>query len=320
MNAVPYSAELKDTWNDFVRSSKCGTFILEREYMDYHSDRFRDCSILIYDDRGKLKAVMPANWAEEERCVWSHQGLTYGGVLVDTSASQSDVLAIFEAMKDYYRDVLKATGIVYKPIPYIYSNVPSDEDLYALFRSDATLQSRLCATVLNMSCPLRMQTLRRRKATLARNSHLTVSLMQKEDWPLLQQFWDVLTLVLQERHHARPVHTFEEMQLLMTRFPDQIKLYVARHGQKVVAGTVVYETKHVVRVQYIASDGDGRQLGALDLLFEHLLKEVYRDVGYFDFGTSNEEGGRVLNEGLNFQKEGFGGRTVCYDTYRISLN
>ena len=41
---------------------------------------------------------------------------------------------------------------------------------------------------------------------------------------------------------------------------------------------------------------------------------------YFDFGTSNEDMGRYLNEGLIYQKEGFGGRAVCYDWYEVMIN
>ena len=57
----------------------------------------------------------------------------------------------------------------------------------------------------------------------------------------------------------------------------------------------------------------------MDLLFHRLIHEVYSSVPYFDMGTSVEEGGRVLNEGLIFQKEGFGGRAVVYDTYELDI-
>jgi hypothetical protein len=36
-------------------------------------------------------------------------------------------------------------------------------------------------------------------------------------------------------------------------------------------------------------------------------------------GASNEEGGKVLNASLIYQKEGFGGRGVVYDTYEWEL-
>ena len=80
---------------------------------------------------------------------------------------------------------------------------------------------------------------------------------------------------------------------------------------------MVYDMGHVVHAQYIASSEIGKKTGALDLLIHHLITEVYADRTYFDFGVSTENGGSYLNEGLIFQKEGFGARSVVYDTYEI---
>jgi hypothetical protein len=54
-------------------------------------------------------------------------------------------------------------------------------------------------------------------------------------------------------------------------------------------------------------------------LFQDLIKIRYKDLDYFDFGTSNEEGGKVLNASIIYQKECFGGRGVVYDTYEWEL-
>ena len=59
--------------------------------------------------------------------------------------------------------------------------------------------------------------------------------------------------------------------------------------------------------------------GALDLLFHQLIYDRYAQKRYFDFGISTEHGGQMLNEGLLFQKEGFGGRAVVYDTYEMEV-
>ena len=41
-----YSAENKERWDRFVRLSKNGTFLLQRDYMDYHADRFLPADFL----------------------------------------------------------------------------------------------------------------------------------------------------------------------------------------------------------------------------------------------------------------------------------
>ena len=41
---VRYSQISKNLWDQFVDESKNGTFMLKRDYIEYHSDRFEDYS------------------------------------------------------------------------------------------------------------------------------------------------------------------------------------------------------------------------------------------------------------------------------------
>ena len=54
-----YTPAKKDEWDQFVRQSKNGTFLFLRDYMDYHSDRFADFSLVARDGE-KIIAVLPA--------------------------------------------------------------------------------------------------------------------------------------------------------------------------------------------------------------------------------------------------------------------
>ncbi|MBO7167593.1 MAG: GNAT family N-acetyltransferase, partial [Bacteroidaceae bacterium] len=324
---IPYSINRKETWDAFVESSKNGTFLLKRNFMDYHSDRFFDCSLLVYagiSPDGEFKesglttkdlvAVFPANWDKENQTVYSHQGLTYGGLLVLPEVTQKEVLDMMQAILQYYRDYMQAVRLVYKPIPYIYSSVPSGEELYALFRAGARLTRRLVSTCVSMRNPMKMATLRMRQARKAVDHGFYIDRIIEGDIETLREYWTLLEGVLEKYHNARPTHTLQEMALLMSQFPKNIRLYIVRHEKRIVAGVVVFECRKVAHVQYIASGEEGRTYGALDLLFRHLINERYKQYDYVDFGTSNEDGGRYLNEGLIHQKEGFGGRAVCYDT------
>ena len=88
---------------------------------------------------------------------------------------------------------------------------------------------------------------------------------------------------------------------------------------KMLGGTVLYISRKVVHTQYISASEEGKQSHALDALFQDLIKIRYKDLDYFDFGTSYEEGGKVLNASIIYQKEGFGGRGVVYNTYEWEL-
>ena len=314
VHTVPYETSRADEWNALVASSKNATFLLDRRYMDYHADRFRDCSLLFYK-KGELIAALPANWEADEGTVCSHGGLTYGGLILSPHITAVEALEVFSCAMDWFQKTLGASRWLYKPMPYIYHRLPAEEDLYALFRLGATLHSRAISSVVDMKDRLPMRELRRRGVRKALGAGVTCT--ESTDFAA---FWPVLTEVLQTKHGRQPVHTLDEMRLLHGRFPESIRLFLAlRTDGKPLAGTVVYETERVAHAQYIAASAEGKAVGALDCLFDWLIAERYADKAYFDFGISTEQGGTWLNEGLQFQKEGFGARAVVYDAYEIKF-
>ena len=310
---IRYSADKADEWNAFVAASKNGTFLFDRRYMDYHSDRFLDHSLMFYE-KGRLYAVMPAN-DDKHGTLFSHQGLTYGGLIMDKGCRAAKVRDLFLQMNDFLRDEV-FHRVVYKHIPYIYSSLPAEEDLFALTNvCGATIQSRDVASVVDLHRRLPLSELRRRGIKKAVASRLQV--IESTDYT---SFWDVLSSNLMERFHASPVHSLSEIELLSSRFPQNIKLYVVTDGEEVIGGTVLYISADIVKTQYISTNDRGRKVGALDYLFSCLLDKYESDgFRFFDFGTSNRVDTDDLNDPLIFQKEGFGGRAVCYDHYEWHL-
>lgn len=313
IEAVPYNQSMADVWNAFVADSKNGTFLFHRDYMDYHADRFVDCSLLFYK-KNELVALLPADYKQEEQTVYSHGGLTYGGLVLSDKISVADTMQVMSCAMEWMKLSLGAKQWIYKPVPHIYHRTPAEEDLYALFRQEAVLVSRGVSSVVDNEGRVAMRELRRRGAKKAADNN--VAYVESAD---LEAFWHILEEVLAERHGCKPVHTVDEMLRLKAAFPDSIRLFVAQVDGRVVAGTLIYETATVAHAQYIASTDYGRSVGALDGLFSHLITDVFATKRYFDFGISTEQGGRYLNEGLVFQKEGFGARAVVYDTYSIRL-
>lgn len=310
---LPYSPNLATAWDAFVDKAKNGTFLYKRGYMDYHSDRFVDCSLMFYK-RGELIGQLPASWNKERRTVTSHGGLTYGSILLSEGATTVDTLNMMHSAAAWFAHHHGAKEWLYKTLPYIYNSVPGEEDLYALFRIGAQLVGRSVASVIHSDRRVPMRTLRKRCVAKSRKSNLIYE--ESHAW---NDFWPLLKQVLKSRHDATPVHNLSEIQLLASRFPENIRLFVARHDDQVVAGTVVYETDMVTHTQYLAVSDEGTQHYALDGLIVYLAEERYADKPYVDLGTSMDPGTSLLNEGLIFQKEGFGARAVVYDTYSIKL-
>ena len=315
----------KERWNQFVATSKQCTFLLNRSYMDYHSDRFTDHSIMVYKNQ-KLYAILPGN--QNGSTFYSHQGLTYGGLLTNEKATAEDICEVFTVLNSY----LKENGfqkIIYKPIPWIYSQLPAEEDLYALFKEcHAQIIVRNISAVIDLRQPLKWYNIRKQGAKKALAMGLKAEFCDSdEDY---QSFWEILSTNLMNTYGAKPVHTLEEINRLRRNFPQNIRLYVEREQDerredgsiqkgKMLGGTLLYISHQVVHTQYISASEEGKQKHALDALFQYLIQEEYKDYKYFDFGTSNEDGGKYLNTSLIYQKEGFGGRGICYDTYEWEI-
>ena len=92
-----YTPAFADEWNQFVAASKNGTFLFDRRYMDYHADRFQDHSLLFFR-RGKLYALLPAN--VDGDTLYSHQGLTYGGLIMSDKTTAAEIVDIFRLLND----------------------------------------------------------------------------------------------------------------------------------------------------------------------------------------------------------------------------
>lgn len=312
MKLIKYDSSYKAKWDEFIKTSKNGLFMYQREFMEYHSDRFIDFSFMIADDKGKIKAVFPANISGE--IVYSHQGLTFGGLVVNSHSTVKSVLDIFTLLKCGLKEY-GVSKIIYKCVPYIYSAIPSQEELYALFMCNASLIRCDVTTSINLSHPLPYGSQRKRSIKKALKSDLVVEREYE-----IEEYWEILNQVLNSKHNAQSVHTVEEMKYLMSKFPDNIKLYVAKQNSVVLAGTIIFESEFVAHTQYLANSERGKACGALDIVIDTLISDVYKNKKYFDFGISNENEGRYLNQGLITQKEGFGARAVVHKQYEILIH
>lgn len=282
-----------------------------RGYMDYHSDRFRDNSLIIIDVEGRWQTILPATLTPDG-ILASHAGLTYGGFVMSRTTRAHEPMEWFSLLADYAR----AEGIrelVYNPVPYIYHVMPADEDLYALFRHNANLRSMKLASVVQLPDGISS---RLGKRAVKRANRYGYEVRETEN---INDFWDLIVDDRKRRHNTTPVHTAAEMQLLRDRFPANIRFFVATAEGKPVAGAVVYvmEGSKCLHLQYAAASIDFAEKYAVDAIYHHLVFEVFPQYKYFDFGTSNEQDGRYLNKGMTAHKEEFGARSVVYQSFSL---
>lgn len=314
MKIIKYTYDFKERWNNFVTTSKNGTFLHLRDFMEYHSDRFNDSSLMCFDDTQRIIAILPAN--VNGNTLYSHQGLTYGGWITPVKGfTASTMLEVWQLMNEYL-STIGVKHIIYKPTPHIFHRYPAEEDLYAIFRNNGIIQSTQVSTTIPLDSTrvLFNENARRGIKYAVANG---VSVSESDDY---EGYWNILSEMLKECHNTKPVHSIDEIKLLHNRFPNNIKLYTATYNGEIVAGVVMFFTHTVAHAQYIAASAHGKELKALPLLFNYIIEYESGQCRYFDFGTSNEDDGHYLNHGLITQKCGMGGRAIVYNSYQLTLD
>jgi len=298
-------------WDNFVRGSKNPHFFFQRGYLEYHSDRFNDFSLMVHDDKDSLIAILPAN-----RCgdtLYSHQGLTFGGFVVSDSMRTETMVRIFEELIAFLKSH-NISKLIYKCIPYIYHKKPAEEDRYALFLNDASLTRRDVTSTIYLGEDIRYS--KGRKWTIKKAKKENIVITESKDF---SSFWGILESVLEDQHNVTPVHSLAEIDMLASKFPENIRLFLASYDGELTSGALIFENEAIVHTQYLANSHKGRQIGVLDLLIDHLIENIFHEKKYFDFGISNENHGRHLNVGLISQKEGFGARPIVHDFYELTI-
>ena len=279
--------------------------------MEYHQDRFDDYSLLVFK-KDKLVALLPANI--KGNVVYSHQGLTYGGLVVSKQANFEEIFNAFKVVLQFLDDNNVET-LELKIIPSIYNKLPSDEMNHLMIQLNANVTRKDVLSVIDQGNKLPIVSSNRKRGIKKAESKGLI-IKEEDD---LNAFWDeILTPNLQHTHKVSPVHTLEEITILKSRFPQNIRQFNVYHNDVIVGGTTIFETEKVAHAQYISANQSRQELGTLDMLFNELINNVFKDKSYFDFGISSENQGKQINQGLLSWKESFGARSVVQEFYSVS--
>jgi len=312
-----YSNEFYNEWNRIVISSKNSSLLQLRSFIEYHKDNFQDHSCIIYK-RNKPLYVFPAS--EHGDQIRSHGGLTFGGLIMPFSAKSLEVISVINRLFSYYRN-LKFKSIIYKPTPYIFHKVPSEEDIFAINQLNTSLYRYDISYVIDRNNPRKFSTLRKRKIQLAIKKNIICMIYNNNNINknILESFFDILCQSL-KKFKTYPVHNINEIYYLMNKHSENIYLYLAVESNEIIAGSLVFRYNQTTHTQYLASSIRGRETGALDLVISTILEKEPTEVRYISFGrSSKDKENPELNKGLVFQKEGFGASAVMFNQYKIKV-
>lgn len=310
-----YKEEEFDKWDKFVDESLNGTFLHKRKFISYHKNRFIDKSIMIFNDSEKIIAIFPAAVdPSNSTIIISHPGITYGGIITNKIYGE-EVVDLMKGICKFY----KKQGfeeIIYKAVPYIYHKKYSQDDLYALFRLNSErIRVDLSATV-KIKDKIKLRKATKWMLNKGKKSNLTV-LEGKE---YVDEFWNILTQNLLEKYEQKPVHSIEEIKLLIDKFNEEINCFVCKKDNEVLAGMILFNMENLYHAQYISNSDTAKECGALEYLINFVMeKGISEGKEYFDFGTNNEQQGRYLNQSLYQFKKGFDSGGVVYETYKLNL-
>ena len=298
-------------WNTFISVAKNATFLFHRNFIEYHSNRFEDYSLMVLDGE-KLVAVLPAN--RLGNTVYSHQGLSYGAIVVSDAIRIKDYVTLVKELMQF----LHTNGISnleIKLLPKIYHQTIADELDYVAFLMKAEILRTDVYLAIDMQKEYEPN--RNRKRALKIASQLGVEIKEDTNYA---DFWNqILSPNLKERFGVTPVHSCSEIKKLAALFPDSIKLFNAYQGPDLKAGVVLFLSETVAHFQYSSGGNDRTDTAALDILFNYVIKK-YFDKKYVSFGSCSEENGLKLNDGLAYWKESFGAKTTVQSFQRFQTS
>jgi hypothetical protein len=307
-----YTPDLIEEWNNFLCNSKGQTFMFCRSFMDYHSDKFVDRSLLVYEEN-EIVAIIPASLNQDKVSLTSHSGLTFGSFIVKEKLRTYKTIEYFyHTLKFLSENSIK--HLFFKQIPSFYTSISTDEIDYAFFILEAELYRMDIAYAINFENQIPYQ--ERRSRNIKKGIKNDIKITKENDF---SNFWnEILTPNLNARFGVNPVHSLHEITSLSKNNLGSIIQFNAYKDGQIMAGTTLFETPNVIHAQYISASEEGRKNGSLDLLFDYLINEYSKSKKYLDFGIVNEEMGRKINLGLLDWKEGFGARAYAHRFYKTN--
>lgn len=315
MRARFFDPDEADAWDCFCRGAHNATFLHSRAFLSYHGDRFIDRSVVIERPGEWLGVIAAAGHPAAPFTVVSHPGASYGGIVHQGRLRGAPMLHALGAACELWASAGYAR-LQYKAVPHIYQAAPAQEDLYALFRAGAVRYRADLSSCIDLRHRLPVSDRRKRGHRRAIRAGVQVVHGRAH----LAALWLVLADNLMRNHGVTPVHTFDEISLLVDRFPEHIHVMTAMVNGIVEAGIVLFLGPTVAHAQYIASSESGYAVNALDLLFDEAIGYGSRSgKRYFDFGISTEDQGMILNDGLAQFKNEFGAGGIVHEFYELNL-
>ena len=320
LKIIPYSAEWRERWEQFVWCSNNGTLFHTRRFLQYHpAHRFKDHSLLFLENE-KILAVMPGaeKRTEDGRSLISHPGASFGGLVVPKTINLRAAFQLVNSLLDYCSFTgIEAIDLTASPI--FYSEKINHYIDFALMKNGFAYRKREVSSfvTLDFAADAVLSNFKDEAGRAVRRAQkLGVQVRQSSD---TAGFYEILKRNLKLRHNVQPAHSLEELNHLCELFPQSIRLYGAYLDDKLIAGVVMFNCNKLVTLAfYVSHDEAYQKYRAVNLLFFEIIRvSIEQQFRYLDFGIFTVD--MQPNWGLARFKENFGSKGIFRDSFRKVL-
>lgn len=303
---------LVNEWEQVVAQASNGHAMARVPYFTYHANRFEDHSLL-FKKASHILAVLPAN--RDGNVLWSHQGVSFGGLIMSQRARFDDVQEIFKLLLAHLREE-GFEKLIYRALPHPYHVAPREDDLISLHR----LGGRIVETKIHsmVRCEARTP---RNKGWKNRISRSMKSGLQIRDDVDIDEFWPMVERIVTEVYGTKPIHSLDEIRFLKSRLGDDMPLVTAHSSEgTLLGGHLFLRSAAALTAMYIGESLEGRELGAGRFTLHHLLtKPAFKGL-WLDLGQWVNPGNNEVLESLLAYKESAGARAILRHTWEIETS
>lgn len=308
-------------WDDFVINSNNGTIFHQQKFLGYHHDKFLlNENSLIFRKNGNIIAVIPIAIfnSNGRKIAKSPFGASWGGIVYNTNLGINYINEIVKVLIDHLKNQsINELKITLQPDCYCYqSNYFLDFSLYSngfsmtgyeLFHT-INLKVNYNDSILNIFDSKCRNQVRNglKKFKIKRNC-------------TIDEFYPIL-LEDKIRHHSLPTHTYEELKLLNTLYPNEVLFSIAETENGKKAGICYFVcNKNCILTFYMCQENDALGLNGLNaLVYDGVVFAAENNFQFFDFGGSSVNG-IIQNIGVSQFKESFGANGYIRRTYTLLL-
>jgi hypothetical protein len=312
----PYRPEDAGAWKAALRDSNNGTLFHDLDFLAYHAPGKYDFRHLVALRGTHIEAVIPGALSADGIFV-SPAGASIGGPAVKKSMPAEACLHLVEALKLYCKSA-GWQGIEITLPPPVYNDEPDQIIEFALHARGFELVHRSMPLLI----PLDREKGDHYQRLFRQSQRSYVRANQRKGVIVSETGMEGLNSFLElfEETHTRletlPTHTAEEIESLLKRLPNRIRIWSAHVGETVIASVLLFVlNRNTCNAFYICDRVSHREFhGVTVLLAEALDALATRGFRYLDLGPSASSA--HFNRGVASFKESLGAVAFCRDRWR----